>query len=218
MRLGVVGSGGVGSALAGLLARRGRDVVFVSRDPDRARQSAARLGAAGAIPYAAAAADCEVLFFCVPFEHSAQALEMLGDLQGRILVDVSNPEGADGRSLAVGHTISGAEIIAQRARSALVVKAFNYVYAELLSDDGALAQLRPSIFLCGNEARANAQIANLIAACGLTAVDCGPLASARYLEPLALLMVQLVRSQGWGPADCAMRLATRAPVGAAHPA
>jgi len=206
MRIAMIGTGGIGSALAHLFAAHGHDVVIGSRFPEAAEPLARSIGASGLFDYRSAAEAAELLCFCIPWEHSAAAISRLGDLSGKILLDPSNPEAADGRSLALGHTNSGAEVIAALARGARVVKAFNYVYAELLGNERALATLSPSIFLCGDDVIAKATVSELVTSCRLTPVDCGPLKQARYLEPLALLMVQLVREQGWRPDAVAMRL------------
>ena len=207
MRVAIIGTGGIGSGLASLFARHAHEVVLGSRSAERAERLARELGAAAASGYRAAAEAADLLCFCVPWEHREEALSELGDLAGRVLLDPSNPETPDGRRLAVGHSTSGAEILAARAPRAKVVKAFNYVYAELLRDPRALARLAPSIFLCGDDADAKRRVSELVSSCGLEPVDCGPLDKARYLEPLALLMVQLVRNQGWAPAAVGMRLA-----------
>jgi NADPH-dependent F420 reductase len=210
-RIAVIGTGGIGSALAGLFARHGHDVVLGSRVPKAAEPLARSIGAAGVADYRTAAGGADLLCFCIPWEHSASVVPQLGDLSGKILIDPSNPEAADGRSLAVGHLSSGAELLAERAKGARVVKAFNYVYAELLRDPEALSRLSPSIFLCGDDAPAKTAVSEVVTSCGLTPVDCGALKQARYLEPLALLMVQLVREQGWPPDGVAMKLAHSAP-------
>ena len=210
MQIAVIGTGGIGSALATLFSRHGHSLILGSREPDRDNPLAHELGLRP-VTYRAAAASAEIVCFCVAWEHSAGAIELLGDLSGKILMDPSNPEASDGESLALGHSSSGAEVLAARFPGARVVKAFNYVYAELLRDPEALAEVAPSIFLCGDHGTANQQVAALIASCGLEAIDCGPLRNARYLEPLALLMVQLVRKQGWPPAGVAMKLSHSAP-------
>jgi predicted dinucleotide-binding enzyme len=208
MRIAILGTGSIGSALATLFARHGHEVWLGSREPGAAAALAARVGARGVVPYRQAVAASELTVLCVPWPHGLDVVASLsGELAGRIVIDASNPESADGRSLAVGHTTSGAEALAQRAPGAHLVKAFNGLYAELLGDRDALARLRPSVFLCGDSAPAKAKVTTLITSCALDAVDCGPLRVARHLEPLAMLMVQLVRGQGWGPAAIALRLA-----------
>ncbi len=71
---------------------------------------------------------------------------------------------------------------------------------------GSARPIGPSIFLCGDSRDAVRRVSELIASCGLEPIDCGPLASARYLERLALLMVRLVRERGWLPTGAAMKL------------
>lgn len=213
MRVAIIGVGGIGSALATLFAHHGHEVFVAARNPEAARQLARDIGAKAVESYRAAAEACNLLCFCIAWEYAEAAVERLGDLSGKVVLDVTNPEAPDGRSLALGHSASGAEVLASRAPGAKVVKAFNYVYAELLRDFDALAQLSPSIFLCGDHEDANALVASLIRRCGLDPIDCGPLRNARYLEPLAMLMVQLVRERQWPPAGIAMKLA-HAPSGA----
>ncbi len=207
MRVAIIGTGGIGSALATLFARNGHDVILGSRSVQKATILARQIGGSAASSYRDAAALADVLFFCVPWEHKDGALEQLGDLSGKIVVDVSNPETVDGRSLALGHSTSGAEIIAARTNGASVIKAFNYIYAELLRAPRNLNRLNPSIFFCGDDDTAKKIVATLIASCKLQPVDCGPLKNARYLEPLALLMVHLVREESWPPDAVGMMLA-----------
>ena len=90
-----------------------------------------------------------------------------------------------------------------------VLKAFNYLYADVLRDHEALRRLNPTIFVAGDDGEAKALFSSLASSCGLSAVDCGPLRNARYLEPIAMLMVQLVRTRGFPPDAIAMTLGTR---------
>lgn len=205
MRIAVIGTGGIGSALGGLFARHGHDVVFGSRDPHASGAVARSVGASGVFDYRAAAASASLVCFAIAWEHAGSVLAQLGDLSGKIVLDPSNPETPDGRSLALGHTQSGAERLAEQMPGVRLVKAFNYIYAELLRDDAALVRVAPSIFFCGDDTDAKTTVATLIESCGLAAVDCGGLLQARYLEPMAMLMVHLVREQGWAPEAVAMR-------------
>ncbi len=205
MRVAIIGTGTIGSALASLFIRHGHTVLLGTRRPDQPNALADRLGL-NPLSYRAASEGADLSCFCVEWEHSGSAIALLGDLSGKILIDPSNPETPDGRSLALGHSTSGAEILASLSPGARVVKAFNYVYAELLEDAGALSGIAPSIFLCGDDSAARDLVSQLVRSCDLEPIDCGPLANARYLEPLALLMVQLVRKQGWPPASVGMRL------------
>src|SRR5207302_1122639 len=63
----------------------------------------------------------------------------------------------------------------------------------------------PSVFYCGNDRDAKSHTANLIRDAGLQPVDAGALGNARYIEPLAMLMMELGQSQHMG-SDIALRL------------
>jgi len=210
MRIGIIGTGSLGSAIGGLFARHGHEVRFGSRDAARAQAVAAPLKAQGG-SYSQAIAASELSFFCIPWEHASGALAQLGDTAGRILVDCSNPETPDGRSLDIGFDQSGAERIAERLPGACLLKAFNHVYAEWLTDDALLRRHVPTVMYCGGDADAKRSLAALLRSCGLDALDSGPLRNARYLEPVAMLMVHLVREQGWGPTGIALQFSRQQP-------
>ena len=154
--------------------------------------------------YRDAVASADVVFLTTLWEHTEAALRTARPFDGRVLVDCSNPEGSDGRSLAVGLTTSGAEQVASWAPDARVVKAFNHVYAEVLSSPAALAR-GVTLFVCGDDPNARQIVCDLARSAGLAPVEAGRLSTARYLEPLAMLMVELVRGQGFGPEELVLR-------------
>jgi len=230
----IVGGGRLGRALAAFFSRAGHPVAVASRDPARAAAAArtaageergrgdrsvpARPEAVRWVPLDGAAREGEVVVLATRWEHTRQALERVGSLNGRIVIDATNPEAADGRSLAVGHTTSGAEgiaaMIAERNEepipAARIVKAFNHTYAELLEAGPAFPTgARPAVLVCGDDPAAKRTVAVLVEEGGFDPVDAGPLASARYLEPVAALFVELVRGRGHAPADVALFLLTR---------
>lgn len=109
----------------------------------------------------------------------------------------------------IGHTTSGAEQVAAWAQNARVVKAFNHVYGELFDLGPFGAGEAHSLLYCGDDDEAKAVAASLIREAGYDAVDAGPLKSARYLEPLAMLMVAIAQKQGRRGGDFALRLQVR---------
>jgi predicted dinucleotide-binding enzyme len=213
----IAGTGTLGTALARLFARAGRSLLLASRDPARAESSAHLVASATGVPagrvVGAPLAGCalrgEIVVLATRWEHTREAVEAAGPFEGTIVIDATNPEALDGRTLAVGHTTSGAETIAAWAPGARVVKAFNHTYAELLDAGPGFPGVAPAVLHCGNDAEAKERVARLVADCGFVPVDAGPLASARYLEPVAALFVELVRGRGHGPADVALGILTR---------
>jgi NADPH-dependent F420 reductase len=207
MKIGVIGTGRMGSGLGKLWAANGHQVMFGSRDPDKARRLAqtARSKASGGT-YADAAAFGEVLLFAVPWPAAEEVLTSVGPLSGKVLIDITNAFGPSG-DLALGHSTSAAEQIARWAPGARVVKAFNGIHYERL-DQRRYGDQAASLFFCGDDAEAKRAVAQLGAELGLDPVDCGPLASARLLEPLAMLWIFLAFRAGMGP-DIAFRLLRR---------
>jgi predicted dinucleotide-binding enzyme len=181
----------MGTALANRLRTAGHRVVVGARS--------------GATSYESAIRSSEMAFLAVLWPYGLDVVSSIRSFANSVLVDVTNPEDDSGRGLTIGHDTSGAEEIARSAKDARVVKAFNHFYAELLTDSPAFADV-PSVPYCGDDADAKLRVRDVITSCGLDAIDAGPLRVARYLEPFAMLTVQLVREQGWGPRGVAWRL------------
>jgi predicted dinucleotide-binding enzyme len=200
MRIGVIGAGVMGMALARLFRRSGHEVVMGSRRSLLA-ENGFRFG-----PYADAVRFGQVVVLATLWEGTQSALAQCGPLRNRILVDATNPEDESGRSILLPGGLSGAEQIAHWADGARVVKAFNHIYAEVVESGPAVGGQAATAFYCGDDRGAKVAAADLIAGAGFEPVDAGPLASARSLESLAALMVELVRRQGHGPAEVAFKL------------
>lgn len=201
MRIAVIGTGRVGSVLGRRWARAGHTVVFGSRRPDSAsvRELLDDAGsAASAASPAEATAQADVVVLAVPGSGAEEVAVSLGDLAGKILVDCTNPIVAGGGGLSVGFDDSGAERIARVVPGARVVKAFNTTGSANMADpiypSGPL-----SMFVCGDDPEARAVVSELAEELGFDAVDSGPLRSARYVEPLAMLWITLAYPLGNGP-------------------
>src|SRR5262249_51769867 len=122
-------------------------------------------------------------------------------LRGKVLIDAVNPIllGADGlqRGLQVGHNTSAAEHAARWAPGARVVKAFNTIGADNMKDPRFGGE-RATMFYCGDDAEAKRVVGGLIEEVGFEPVDAGGLASARLLEPLAMMWIHLCFGMGLG--------------------
>jgi predicted dinucleotide-binding enzyme len=115
------------------------------------------------------------------------------------VIDCTNPIKKDLSDLAVGHVTSAAEEIAKRIPGARVVKAFNTVFADVYHSDSRLFGTRKAtMFYCGDDNEAKHIVSKLIIDTGFESCDAGALKNARYLEPLAMLMIQLGYGQDMG--------------------
>ena len=197
MRIAILGSGNMGSALGHLFASAGHFVTYSSsRDPAKLERLAKSSGRrARAASPADAVRDADVVMLAVLWQHVPRVLRSAGSLKGKVLIDCTNPLTLSDDALAVGHRTSGAEIVAKRARGAHVVKAFNTTTSELLRAGADVLPERPASFYCGDDVHSKRVTARLIRQIGFDPVDCGALRSARYLEPLAMLVGELAYNQ-----------------------
>jgi NADPH-dependent F420 reductase len=210
LKLAILGTGAVGAALGTRWAQAGHSVAFGSRQPESEKvlQVLARCGSpARACANAAAIADAEAILLAVPWPVAQNTLAELGDLGGRTLIDCTNPLLSDLSGIELGHTTSAAEQIAAWAPSARVVKAFNTASVRVMNDP-RFGDQQATMFYCGDDAAAKVVAHPLIADVGFDPVDAGPLTSARYLEPLAMLYIHLAVKQGWG-SNCAFKIIKR---------
>jgi predicted dinucleotide-binding enzyme len=201
MKLGIIGSGKVGSALGSWAAKAGYEVIFTARDESHAREVAKHAGhGARELPLRDLVEEAQIILLTLPYAEVKKALTPVRQhLARKIVVDVTNPITPDHKSLLIGHTTSGAEEIAKLLDESYVVKAFNAVFAEVYaSQDPRIDEQTISIFFAGDDPDAKNKVGELISRLGFDPVDAGPLQNARYLEPLSLLNIHLGRVLGFG--------------------
>lgn len=198
MRIAIIGTGNVGSAIARGLRGKGQQVTLGTRDAAKAQALAQEVGAALATPQAAAQ-GAEMVILSLPWRVAEEALRDLGDLSGKVVIDCMNPLGmVDGAlGLMLGHTTSGAELVQSWLPGAHVVKTLNQVGADIMADTGRLPH-RPVQFVAGNDAGAKAAAMTLLADLGFEALDAGDLTRARILEPFALVWINQAMLRGKG--------------------
>ena len=182
MKIGIIGKGNVGTAIGMGLTRKGHEVKFGHRDPKEPVADAAKWG--------------EIIILAVPYESVTDAAKAIGTLaDGKVLLDVTNAIG-DNMNLAIGFSTSAAEELQKKMPKARVVKAFNTVFAQNQSM-GRVGNEQLTLFVASDDAKAKQTIVQLGRDIGFDPVDAGPLKSARYLEPMAMLLINL----GYGLGD-----------------
>ena len=196
MKIAIIGAGNVGKALSGSFVRAGHDVTISSQHPDNARAAAAESGARAAATNAEAIPDAGVVVLAVPYGALAEVVDELGDaLNGKVVVDATNPLRPDYQGLAVEGT-SAAEQVQARVKGARVVKAFNTAFASRQADplvDGTALDG----FVAGDDEQAKATVLELARSIGFHPIDAGPLELARALEAMALLNIMLQIRNDW---------------------
>ncbi|QDS90279.1 NADP oxidoreductase coenzyme F420-dependent [Rosistilla oblonga] len=200
MDIAVLGTGNVGATLGRRLAGLGHNIVFGSRLPQSERVQQLieeNPHAHAAETIAEAARQCDTILFAAPWTAARETLTNAGDLTGKTLIDCTNPLNETFDGITLGHTESAAEKIAHWAAGAHVVKAFNTASLATMENPDFDGQ-RATMFYCGDDITAKATAGTLIDELGFEAIDAGDLQSARYLEPMAMLYIQLAIHQKMG--------------------
>src|SRR5690349_12127857 len=93
MKIGIIGSGRIGSTFGGLWVKAGHEVMFSDRDPEQVKRAMEGLGAkarAGTAPEAVAFGD--VVFIAVPYGALPAIQQQVGGaLKGKVVMDPNNP-------------------------------------------------------------------------------------------------------------------------------
>ena len=199
MKITVIGAGNMGSAFVKQLTRAGHEVRVTARDATKAEQLAAANPGAVAVTGAGSATGADAVVLATGYDDAGGALQAVGDLEGKVLIDITNPLTADYTGLSLGHVTSAAEEIAKAVPGAEVVKAFNTVFAQVLAEGGDFGEGRKvTVFYAADTDRAKHTTRVIAESMGFETVDAGGLKHARYLEPLAFLNIYLGYGAGLG--------------------
>jgi 8-hydroxy-5-deazaflavin:NADPH oxidoreductase len=183
MRIGILGSGVVGQALARGLARHGHEVRIGTRKD-----------AVEDLPVGSPAdvvEGADLVFLSVLGTAAVDVATGVGEqLRGKVLVDTTNPlDFSSGRpGLFVGLTDSLGEQVQRAVPEALVVKAYNTVGNTLMVDP-ELPGGPPSMFIGGDSDEAKAVVSELLVATGWDVVDLGGIDASRWLEAMCIAWV-----------------------------
>lgn len=205
IRVGILGSGEVGRALAKGFAGLGHEVKIGSRDAEKLREWAESAGeriSHGTFEEAARFGDILVLATLGTGTESAIRIAGIEHFDGKVVIDTTNPlDFSQGLPrLAIGHTDSLGEQVQRLLAKAKVVKAFNTVGNALMVNPD-LPGGPPDMFLCGNDDDAKKIVSQICEHFGWGVIDLGPIESARHLEPMCMVWVlHGIRSGSWGHA------------------
>lgn len=184
IKIGIIGKGNVGTALAMGLSRSGHEIKHGHRDSKEPVVVAAKWG--------------EVVILAVPYISVQNAVKAIGSAaNGKVLIDVTNALGPN-MQLAIGFSTSAAEELQKFLPKVHVVKAFNVVFAQNQST-GRVGGEQLTLLVAGDDPKAKQTVMQLGRDIGFDSVDAGSLKVARYLEPMGMLMIKLGYDLGMGP-------------------
>ena len=192
-KIGVLGTGMVGQVLASGFLKHGHDVMIGTRSPEKVSdwQEKNPRGKVGSNKEAAAWADIIVLATKGTAAEAAIRLCDSKDLQGKIIIDTTNPIAdapPDHGVLKYFTTLDNSlmEQLQAAQPGAHFVKAFNSVGNAFMVDP-KFTEGRPTMFICGNDAGAKATVTAILTDFGWDSEDMGGVEAARAIEPLCML-------------------------------
>lgn len=199
----VLGSGTVGTTLAGGFIKHGHSVILASREPDKPEVHAwvdehGERACSANYEDAVGAADWVVL--AIPGEVAEKTLRGLGEglLGGKLLIDVSNNLGTGEHgqiSLPMGLEDSAAQRIQRDMPSVRIVKAFNSTgYQSMIDPQPECAP--PDMPICGDDEDAKAQVGELLRELGWDPVDLGGIEFVPLIEAMTAAWVRVGRATG----------------------
>ena len=193
MRVGVIGSGVVGETLANGFLKHGHEVMRGSRTPEKLSAWATGAGERASVgTFAVTAVYGDVVVLAVKGAAAEEAVTACGDaLAGKIVIDTTNP--IDERPPETGvlhfftdHGRSLLERLQAASPGGKFVKAFSCVGNAVMVDP-VFKGGRPTMFICGNDARAKVKVSEILDDFGWDVADMGGAAAARAIEPLCML-------------------------------
>jgi predicted dinucleotide-binding enzyme len=184
-KIGIIGSGHVGSALGEVWAKAGHPVLFSSRNLENDKKLAASIGAnARAGTPQEAAAFGEVILLAVPYSAFPELIKSVGStLKGKVVINASNPfPQRDGQIAEQARTQGAGVFDAQALPGALVVRAFNAIGSARMtsahSDPGKIG-----VPIAGDDKKAVEVASQLAREVGFEPVVVGGLGMGKYLMP-----------------------------------
>jgi hypothetical protein len=191
-RVGVVGSGQVAQVLAGGFKKHGYSVTIGSREPAKLAAFTAESGIPAA-DFAATAAGADIVVLAVKGTGALESLQLAGaaNLDGKVVIDATNPIANEPPEHGVIRYFTGPnDSLMERLQGAFpaarFVKAWNSVGNGFMVNP-TFPGGPPTMFICGNDAAAKAEVTGILAQFGWGAEDMGLVQSARMIEALCQL-------------------------------
>jgi predicted dinucleotide-binding enzyme len=202
MEITIIGTGNMARGIGSRAIAGGHSVTLLGTELAKAEALAGELGGAAKAGTMGDAIVGDVVVLAVWYPVSREVVERYGDqLDGRVVVDITNPLDTDAFEPIVLEAGSGAQEVAAAAPAARVVKAFNTTFAGTLAGGGEVAGQPLDVFLASDDEAAKRTVAQLAEDGGLRSVDAGPLRRARELEALGYLHMCVQEPLGTGYAS-----------------
>lgn len=192
-KIGIIGSGVVAQTLGTGFLKHGYQVMLGTRDNSKLAEWQKNTGANALIgSFTEAAKFGDIIVLAVKGNVAKEALDLIGQesLNHKTIIDATNPiaDAAPVHGVLKFFTSldkSLMEILQEAVPGANFVKAFNSVGSASMVNPNY--EIRPTMFICGNNESAKNEVSAILDTFGWEALDFGKVESARAIEPLCML-------------------------------
>ena len=198
VRIGIIGTGKIGAALAELWVHSGHEVMISSRHPEALASLAAKLGPKARVGTPAeAAAFGKVIMLAVPYASTPQVgHDYAKQLAGKVVLDAGNPYPQRDGPMADAARAKGAGPSSKEFLPGVrLVRAFNAIIAGNLLTQSNRPGERIAIPLAGDDPAALKQAAALVRDAGFEPVIVGDLSQARRFDVGSPVYVKLMTAK-----------------------
>lgn len=194
----IIGTGNMARGIGTRLVAGGHTVTVLGTEQSKAEELATELGSGTTAGAVGDPISGDVVVLALWYGVARQVAARYGEqLDGKIVVDISNPIDLETFEPIIPDAGSGAEEVAAEVPGGRVVKAFNTTFAGTLAS-GDVSGQQLDVLLASDDEDAKRAVASLVETSGLRAVDAGPLRRARQLEGLGYLHMAVQEGLGTG--------------------
>ena len=192
-KISIIGNGNVGRRLRELLEKNKYDVTIGVRNENKTKDLRVK-------NIEDAIKESNIIILAIPFkvvEESLKKFEKL--LEDKVIIDATNPLNDDWSPLELRNGISAGEYIASLFPKSKIVKSFQMIFADIMSEDKLnYNNEKATVFISTDDIEAGNIVKEIADSIGMSGVLTGTLKASRYTEAMAHLNIQLAVSQGKG--------------------
>jgi 8-hydroxy-5-deazaflavin:NADPH oxidoreductase len=169
MTYAIIGSGHIGSAIAGHFGRVGVEAMIANtRGPESLAELVAAMGGKVKAVSLQEALQADVIFLAIPFPALQDFAPAAGPLPGKLVIDATNAH------MDLGGRLSS-DLVAEALPGAVIVKAFNQLSASILASNPSAHGGRRVMFVSSNDEAASVKVAELASTLGFAPIQLGRL-------------------------------------------
>jgi predicted dinucleotide-binding enzyme len=197
MKIAIIGTGNVGTALGANWKKSNHEIIYGSRNPQDEKHIELKKFAQ-VVTLSQAAMLGDVIVLATPWQSTEKAInEMGGTLDAKIVIDATNPLKPDLSGLLISGDNSGGEQIAKWASKSKVVKALNSAFAKVM-EQPEINGVKSMMLIAGDDLSALNTVAELVDDLGFQSQKMNGISNSRLLEMVGLTLITLGYKEGLG--------------------